>query len=467
MRINQCLTGARNSNALYRHKSHDKVLEPYIFLLALLARLVVFFLAVSGFFLVGEGQVQANLAENIASGRGFMLSESMFHDSDPRRDASLEFFRETGGFYGVLLPEKPTSFFVPGFPLFEAFIFAVAGMGNLTAVVGVQLVLGLLTVFLGMRIASRFVSGWWYTAAGVFIALDPFELYFQAVPATQALFSLLFIAGLLFSIRFLENTRIANGVVAGLVWGITFIVRPVAFPMVVWLAAVVLIAGKFAVKRLPSILVMLFSFAVVLAPWVLRNRNTMGRYQLLPLQGGVQMWEYNGRIFTDAFLGEAEGATLLYGPVRQVWLPRLNQAELAEFPVFTTETEFQRDSILYSRQISFLKANPLVFLHLSACRFAEFFKPFPLNSFSPVHTILGLLSFFWIGVFFFAGMHLMVRMGWQGVYTAGVTAGYILMHLLTASGTPHRVALDIPLAIASLVAMKYSFERFKTGKLPS
>ena len=441
-----------------------KRLEPYIFLLALLARLAVFFLAVSGFFLVGEGQVQADLAENIVSGRGFMLSESMFHDSDPRRDASLEFFRETGGFYGVLLPEKPTAFLVPGFALFEALIFAVAGLGNLTAVVGVQLVLGLLTVFLGMRIASRFLSGWWYTAAGVFIALDPFELYFQAVPATQALFSLLFIAGLLFSLRYLEKPRITNGVVAGLVWGVTFLVRPAALPMVAWLAVMVLAAGKFSIRLLPSILVMLASFAVVLTPWVLRNRNTMGRYQLLPLQGGVQMWEYNGRIFTDAFLDEAEGARLLYGPVRQFWLPRLNQAELAEFPAFTTETEFQRDSVLYSRQSSFLKANPLVFLHLSACRFAEFFKPFPLNRFSPVHTMLGLLSFFWVGVFFFAGMLLLIRTGRVGVYTAGVIAGYILMHLLTASGTPHRVALDVPLIIASLVAVKYSFERFRAGK---
>jgi hypothetical protein len=108
-----------------------------------------------------------------------------------------------------------------------------------------------------------------------------------------------------------------------------------------------------------------------------------------------------------------------------------------------------------------------MFLHLSACRFAEFFKPFPLNSFSPVHTMLGLLSFFWVGVFFFAGMLLMARVGRVGVYTAGVIAGYILMHLLTASGTPHRVALDIPLAIASLVAVKHSFERFKAGKSPS
>ncbi|MCK5130823.1 MAG: glycosyltransferase family 39 protein [Candidatus Sabulitectum sp.] len=444
-----------------------KTLELYVILLALLARLTVFFLAAGGFFLVGEGQVQANIAENILSGRGFMLSESMFHDPDPRRDSSLEFFRETGGLYGVLIPEQPSTFFVPGYPLFQAFIFMVTSPGNLLAVIGVQLALGLLTVFLGMRLAFRFLSGRWYIAAGIFMALDPFELYYQAIPATQALFSLLFIAGLLLSLRFLEKPDLPRGVWAGLLWGVAFLVRPVALPMIVWLAVSALIAWKFSKKIIPALLLMVVVFGAILMPWVVRNRNTMGRYQLLPLQGGAQMWEFNGRIFTDLFLNDTEGAKLLYEPVRNTWLSRLNNAELAEFPEFTTESEFERDSVLYHRQSKFIKSNPGVFLHLSACRFVEFIKPFPLNRFSPVHTLVGLVSFFWVGIFFFGGALLMLRRGWSGVFVAGVIAGYILMHLLTASGTPHRVALDIPLVIASLIAVKHSSERFRAGKISS
>ena len=440
-------------------------LELYIILLALLARLAVFYLAANDFFLTGESAVQADLAENILHGRGFMLSEEMFHDADPRRDEQLEFFRETGGFYGALLPEEPTTFMVPGYALFEAFVFLVTSPGNLLAVVGVQLFLGLLTVFLGMRLASRFLSGKWYIAAAIFMAIDPYELYFQAIPVTQALFSLLFVAGLLLSVRFLEKPALSRGVWTGLIWGITFLVRPAALPMILWLVVTVLLAWKFSRKLVPALLLLALSFGAVLTPWVLRNKSTMGRYQLLPLQGGVQMWEFNGKIFTNRFHNELEGARLLYGPVREIWISRLNRAELAEFPLFTTESEFQRDSILYSRQIEFLKLNPGVFLHLSACRFIEFFKPFPLNQYSMAHTVIGLLSFFWVGVFFLAGIILMVRMGWSGIFMAGVIAGYILMHLLTASGTPHRVALDIPLVIASLIAVKYSTERFRTGKL--
>ncbi|MCK5785308.1 MAG: glycosyltransferase family 39 protein [Candidatus Sabulitectum sp.] len=437
----------------------------FVLLLALFARIAVFYLAANDFFLVGEGQVQANLAENIVAGRGFMLSEAMFHDADPRRDDQLEFFRETGGFYGALIPEKPTTFLVPGYALFEAMIFMVTSPGNLLAVIGVQLLLGLLTVFLGMRLASRFLQGRWFAAAGIFMALDPFELYYQAIPATQALFSLLFMAGLLLSIRFIEKPDLSRGIWAGLLWGVTFLVRPAALPMIAWLTVVALFAWKFSRRTIPALLLLAVSFVAVLTPWVLRNRSTMGRNQLLPLQGGVQMWEFNGRVFTDAFLDEAEGAKLLYGPVREMWLLKLNKPELTEFPEFTTESEFERDSVLYHRQSEFIRSNPIVFLHLSTCRFVEFFKPFPLNRFSPVHTVLGLLSFFWVGIFFFSGLLLMVRMGWPGIFIAGVIAGYIFMHLLTASGTPHRVALDIPLVIASLISVKYSVERFRAGKL--
>lgn len=441
-----------------------KKLELYILALALLARLAVLCLASSGFFIIGEGRVQENLALNILSGRGFMLSESMFYDTDPRRDANLEFFRETGGFYGALIPEQPTTFLVPGYALFEALIFLVTSPGNLMAVITVQLLLGVLTVFFGYRLASRFLSGRWLGAAGIFMALDPFELYYQAIPATQALFSLLFIAGLLVSLRFMEKITITRGVWAGLVWGAAFLIRPAAIPMVLWLAVIAALSRKCSFRTAPSLLFLILSFAVPLTPWVLRNRNTMGHYQLLPLQGGVQMWEFNGRVFTDAFLEEQEGATILYGPVRRMWIAGLNRAELAEFPSFSTESEFERDSILFLRQTAFLKANPGVFLHLSACRFIEFFKPFPLNRFSPAYTVIGMLSFFWVGVFFFAGVILLLYKGWTGVFLAGVISGYVLMHVLTASGTPHRVALDIPLFIASLTALKFSLDRFMTGK---
>jgi hypothetical protein len=229
--------------------------------------------------------------------------------------------------------------------------------------------------------------------------------------------------------------------------------------MALWLVAVCVASGRFSPGKLASAGLLLAVFFGSLVPWMARNERTMGRWQLLPLQGGVQMWEYNGRIFTDHFVEEQEGARLLYQPVRNVWLGRLNKPELAEFPDFQGQGEFYRDSVLNQRQSEFLLANPKVFMHLAACRFVEFFKPFPLNDFSMAHTVLGILSFFWVGVFFAAGSIRLLKFGREGVFLAGVIAGYILMHLLTASGTPHRVALDPPLFIASLAGLRYFVAR--------
>lgn len=436
-----------------------KDLNLLILLVAAAARIVVFILAAGGFFLVGEGEVQANLAENIVSGRGFMVSGSLLHSSDPRRHEALEFYRSTGALYGGLIPDRPTSFMMPGYALFAALIFTVTSTGDLLAVVGVQLALGVLTVYLGLRLASRFLDGGWYAAAGLFMALDPFELYYQAIPVTQALFSLCFAAGLLLSLRFLERPSAVSGSVAGLVWGLTFMVRPAALPMVLWLGAVFLFSRRPSLRSFLLTGMVLLAFTAAVVPWVLRNRMTMGRYQLLPVQGGVQMWEYNGRIFTDHFEDELAGADMLYGPVRETWEGRIRRPELAEFPSFTRETEFQRDSVLHHRQMEFLSANPGLFLHLMSCRFTEFFKPFPLNSFSPMHTLVGLFSFAWVGLFFMAGTLRLLRRGAEGFFVSGVIGGYILMHLLTASGTPHRVALDVLLFIAALTGLRYTLKR--------
>ncbi|MCK4506765.1 MAG: hypothetical protein KAW14_14205, partial [Candidatus Aegiribacteria sp.] len=164
-----------------------------ILLLALVARILVFGAAASGLFLIGEGRTQSNLAENLLSGNGFMLSGSMLHppmeaEANPMFQKTFEFYRRVDGFYGGLRPDRPTMFLVPGYAVFMASIYAVFGSGNFLAVRGIQLFLGLFTVLTGLSIARKFLSGKFLAVAGIFMALDPFELYYEAVPATQALF---------------------------------------------------------------------------------------------------------------------------------------------------------------------------------------------------------------------------------------------------------------------------------------
>ena len=469
----------------------DRKLLTWVLLTALVVRVIAFTAASRGAFLIGEGRMQEELAKNLMEGRGFMITRSIFYPEEDRRQSPLfEFYRRVDGFYGGMRPETPTTFLVPGYAIFMAAVFAVFGTGNFLAVRGIQLLLGLLTVFLGLRLASRFLSGRYLWAAGLFFALDPFEIYYEAIPATQALFSLLFLLALLMSLRLIEHhgsirRMLLHSTATGAAWAAAFYVRPAALPLMVWMILLLPFiplldrvfsrgsrpAGRslrkdiFSIRGVASGCAVLVVFMILMLPWGLRNLSICGSFRIMPTQGGVNMWEYNGRIFTEHFEGERHGAMLLYGDLRDELLGSLDSPELAEFPEFRDEPEWVRDDILFRRNISFMAANPVMTLRLISLRFVEFFKPIPLNRFSLVFIAAGIISMFWLLFFLWGGAVVAAKsFGTVGLYIATGTAGYALMHILTASGTPHRVAVDFPMAILALIGVRYSVNRYSARR---
>ncbi len=442
-----------------------------LLLIALLARLFVGFLATRGTFLVGEGRMQAALATRLMEGEGFSIPGEMLYPdvpperSNPMLERTFRFYREVDGFYGVLRPERPTTFLVPGYAVFLCGVYSLFGAGSHLAVRLVQLLLGMITVALGLALARRFLARRTYAIAGLFIALDPFELYYEAIPATQALFSLLFVGGILLSLRLIERPGWKAGLAAGLVWAAAFYVRPAALPVFLWTVPVALAAGRLSKRSIAGSILAVGVFFAAMVPWMARNRRVSGRAILLPTQGGVNFWEAVGRPLTDHFRGETRGAMTLYGPTRDYWMNRVESRELAEFPAFRQETEWYRDSVLFSRMRRFVARNPLYYVHTMILRFAEFFKPFPLNAFSPLYILAGLAAFFWVLIFMGAGSLLAAaRHGPGGFYLATSVWGYVLMHLITISGTPHRVAVDYPLIVLAALGLAHAWRRLRTGR---
>ncbi|NLP04933.1 hypothetical protein GX411_03135 [Candidatus Fermentibacteria bacterium] len=437
---------------------------------ASLARLAVFAYAARGGILVGEGRVTADIAVNLLEGRGLTLSESMLTPRDAGQgggglnDLTFEFYRRLDGFYGVLRPGRPTGFFVPGYILFEAAIFAVAGHGNLLAVRGVQLLMGLVSVWAGLSIARRFLSGRWLALAGIALALNPFELYYEAIPSTQGLFSPLFLVSVLLSLEVLERGGLPTAAAAALSWAAGYLVRPAALPVSAWLAVCMILqsAGRRAAPPRQAWATLLFVavFMLSLVPWGMRQQRVTGEFRITPTQGGVNLWEYNGRIFSDRFEHEQQGALTLYGPLRESLLGRLRRPELAEFPEFRDEPEWYRDSVLTARTIEFLKANPVLLARLPLLRFVEFFKPFPLNRFPVAYILAGLASFGLVLVFAGAGAVSMARRRTAGaIFLVGGAAVYSLLHLATAAGTPHRVAIDSILIVLACEGLRIAWSR--------
>lgn len=422
--------------------------------IALIARLAVFWFAAGGNILVGEGRVYNNLAINIMEGRGFSLSRDMLDPPEKPgqagalQRATFEFYRRVDGFYGGLRPGRPTLFIVPGYPVFMTGVYSVFGQGNFLAVRGVQLLLGLLTVRLGLALASRYLRGRIFLLVGLFMALDPFELYYEAIPATQALFGLLFMAALLLATKALERTSMSMAAASSLVWALAFYVRPVALPILVVFLFCVLLRKGLLRMRLTTVALSSLVFLAALTPWILYSHDVSGQWRIAPTQGGVNLWEGCGRIFSSHFENENVGASSLYGPLRSELLGRLDKPWLAEFPEFRDESEWVRDSILTRRTIDFMAANPALLPRLVSLRFTEFFKPFPFNEFPLFYMLSGLATFGVVLLFAGAGLLRVLRRRDPASMLLSVTVLiYTLVHLASISGTPHRVALDFPLAI--------------------
>lgn len=436
---------------------------------ALAARIGAFILAGRGGVLVGEGRVYSDLAVNLLEGRGYTLSPSMLHpeeDSETSRllhTRTFQFYQRVDGFYGVLRPGRPTLFIPPGYPLLMAAVYSVFGAGDMLAVRGLQLAAGLLTVLLGFRLARGQLSGRPLALVCLFMALDPFEIYYEAIPATQAVFSLLFMTALVLSTSALERRSALRALSASAVWGLAYHVRPAALPvMAVFLLCILAAPGRPMLRRTALAAGAAAVFLAVLSPWAVYARSVSGEWRITPTQGGVNLWEAGGRIFSSHFEGEIQGAETLYGPLRREFGDAIRKPWLAEFPEFRDEPEWVRDSILASRSIEFLAANPGLVPRLVLLRFTEFFKPFPFNDF-PVHYILaGLATFGLVLLFAGAGLVLHLKSGEPAKLMLALTVvAYTLAHLASISGTPHRVALDFPLAV--LAGTGYRVFRARAG----
>lgn len=424
--------------------------------LALAARAGAFLLAAGGGLLTGEGRVYSNLAENLLEGRGYVLSAGMLSPQElasgtagVMQARTFEFYRRVDGFYGVLRPERPTLFIPPGYPVLMAAGYALFGAGNLLAVRGVQLLAGMATVMLGFALARRHLRDPESWLVCLFIALDPFEIYFEAIPATQAVFGLLSTAALVLATRALDGGRVLHAALASAVWGLAYLVRPAAMPMMgVFLLCIMLVRRRPFSARFAAAGAGVLSFMLVLAPWILYAHSVSGQWRITPTQGGVNLWESNGRIFSSHFESENQGAMSLYGPLRDDLAGSLRKPWLTEFPEFRDEPEWVRDSILYDRTAEFLAANPALLPRLSLLRFAEFFKPFPFNDF-PLHYMLaGLATFGLVLVFAGAGLVRFLRSRDPSAAMIALSvAVYSLAHLAAISGTPHRVGIDCPLAV--------------------
>jgi 4-amino-4-deoxy-L-arabinose transferase-like glycosyltransferase len=230
-------------------------------LLALAVRLVWVIIAARP-ALYGDPAAYMFHAETIARGQGYKSVVGVFH-SVPIRD----------------LP--PTAFYPIGYPGTLAALFWVVLHtpipDNLPKAVGIfQALVGVGTVILTSELARRVFGNRVAVLTAAVMAVWPNMIFYTALAQHETVFSFLFVAAVLVAEPTLRGAPSRRRVVViGLVLGLAVLVRPTALMFLPVLAVCWVVAGVPWRRAIAHTAVAVFTIAVVISPWLVRNTVVM------------------------------------------------------------------------------------------------------------------------------------------------------------------------------------------------
>lgn len=188
-------------------------------------------------------------------------------------------------------PYLPEVWRTPGYPLFLALLIRIGGPEPLWLVVATQALIGATTAC-GVSALATLLSGaragvW----AGGIYALAPMPVVMVGYMYAEVLFSAALIVSLLVLIAGLRRCRIALTGMAGAVYGLSILIRPIGMPVLFLLAAVPFLGLPFkaAWKHSAAFLV---AGLVFLSPWLIRSYRNYGRLGLTSISDN-NLYYYN------------------------------------------------------------------------------------------------------------------------------------------------------------------------------
>lgn len=242
--------------------------------------------------------------------------------------------KEFGVFsFSISAPFTPESFRVPGYPLFLAGLSALVGswMWVLFLQAALMSVIPILVYILFRHHHER--AAFW---GAIVMVVEPVRLFLSSTFLSDAFFTLLFLVSLILidrSVR-LASWRYVFG--AGIVLGVSMIVRPIAlFLLFIYLAYLV---WQMPHTRRLVLHVVLFGVGVlvVAGPWMLRNHTLFGTWSLSSV-GAANLMLYNAPEFIQYAPTERNRMLLAGFRAEQSALHRDQALSLARSGVFTSQ----------------------------------------------------------------------------------------------------------------------------------
>ena len=173
----------------------------------------------------------------------------------------------------------------PGYPAFVAAVYGTTGT-SITHVILVQLVLSVVTVAVAYEIALRLAGPVVAATAGLVLAVDPISVAMSDNLTTETLFALVWATAALVWLRGIESRRLLLLAFAGLLVGLSVLVRPIGLYV-----PLLLVPLTYAFVRAPRVrralaaAVVLAAFAIPVGLWMARNARVTGVAVVSTIEG--------------------------------------------------------------------------------------------------------------------------------------------------------------------------------------
>ena len=218
----------------------------------------------------------------------------LFHE----RDRILAGGVEKSAVFANVFVHHGTFGFIPGQPsaytqpLYGFFLVPVEwAFGGQWLDIGLsQVVVAVATSLLVYEIGRRWLSPWWAVAAAAIATLNPYLVWHDVHVNREIVDQLLAAALLLLALQVAERPTVRRAALLGAVAGLSMLgnTRLVAIPIVVALVVVVVRRERAAAFAAVAVLA---GAAVVVAPWLIRNKVNVGCWALTT--DGRAFWKAN------------------------------------------------------------------------------------------------------------------------------------------------------------------------------
>ncbi len=265
----------------------------------------------------------------------------------------------------------PTAFIAPGYPLLTAAVFRLFGestqLSAVTLISG-QILLNVITVWLLMHVARTLFSQRTALIAGLIWSCSLPLLWIPTIFWDTALSIALLMGLLSLVLKFRHSVPPWTWLWLGAYCALTALINPALLPT---LAALLLwLAWQTRSTSRGYVLLALLSFAVVFAPWPLRNARVFRAFVPLRTTVGFELW-----------MGNREGAS---GYLDERLFPMYNPGELAEYQRLG-EIAYTAHKAVLARQ--YMESHPVRFLGMTSLRFLRFWTGTGTEGGSPLFAL--------------------------------------------------------------------------------